>query len=642
MHLPPSLESLLHTLADVLIVLSALASIVGVGYVAIRAVNFALRGRRPYMLRPVGVAFQFVIGLRLATFIGQSLSALGLAFVPWVILAGAVGLAGCALIVRDFLVGSAGLRFPRSTFALMAVLFFGAIVAASAFSPPCAWDGYTHWLLVPHEILSGNSLLAQNAGTNSVAPEYALHQTWVVAALLLAGVPDGRVAILNVMFVAGACVATAVAMVLLRIDRTTRAAAALLVAALLTAYDLTFGFAYGDALLIFTLALCALGVLWTPRQRDWRRIALAALLITSPVAAKGSGHLIAAAVCVALVGLAAVSSLSGPPRLRKVVRDPQLAVGVLGLTIVALERHLLYRLTFHPPESNTVLAADAAAARLRELGPVALLSRLPVMFAGWENVLYVTFALLAGVCLALRWAGRRYPSSYWPQFLLPGMAAFLVLLSGVLTVPELVAGLPRYSFEFVPTVVLGTVTIGRLVARRRGGRYILRVALVLAAVVTFVKGDLPRYVRSYLPTMARHLVSRTATDPEAPAFGPDLQRLSQVNPEITRRSTKYLLVSERVDGYLSYRVMFHLVVNGYRGHLYSDANTSRTGDKGLRAQVAREALLAGDPVALREALEGIDLVLLNPAETALGSEHRWVFPSREFLGLAAARLSRVQ
>jgi hypothetical protein len=640
MHLPPALESFLRALAHVSTVGAALVSFVGVGYLAVRPVGLAPQGRHPPTLRSCGVIFLFVVGLRIATFVGQSLSAIGLPFVPWVAIAGAVGLVGCGVLLCDLLVGSAGLRFPRGAIAVVAVLFFATLAAASAFAPPCAWDGYTHWLLVPHEILSGNSLLAQNSGTNSVAPEYALHQTWVVAALILVGVPDGRVAVLNVAFVAGACATAAAAMTLLRIDRTTRAAALLLVAALLTAYDLTFGFAYGDALLIFALTLCVLGVLWIPRQRDWRRIVLSALLITSPIVAKGSGHLIAAAVCAALVVLSAVSSLRRPPRLRILAWDPQLAVGGLGLVIVAVERHLLYRLTFHPAESNTLMAAESAVARLRELGAVALLSRLPLMFAGREDALYVMFALLAVACLALRWAGRRYPSSCWPLFLLPATAAFLVLLAGVLTVPDLVAGLPRYSFEFVPTIVLGTVSVGLVLAPAGWRRKLLRGALVLAAVVVFVKGDVPSYVRSYLPTMSRQLVSRTAKDPEAPKFGPDLQRLAVANPELTRRSAKYLLVDERWDGFLSYRVMFHLVVNGYRGHLFSDATTSRTGDNGVRTRRAREALLAADPGALKQALDGIDLVVLSPSEQVLGSQRRWVYPTREFLDLVAARLSR--
>ena len=293
----------------------------------------------------------------------------------------------------------------------------------------------------------------------------------------------------------------------------------------------------------------------------------------------------------------------------------------------------------HPAEHNGDISLTQAVNFLSALDPRRIPHFLTLFFVGLDRSLLVAF-LLASIILSVLALRGKPPVAAGPGlwFLIPGGVLYAVLLVSIFARPDIEGSMPRYSFALAPTVVLAASLFLRWTQRWRGlGQLDLRDCAIVLATVILSFGEAPKYIRAHFPTREIEVVVHDGTDPEAPDYRPPLAELARSHPELTAQSAHYLLFNEEWDGFLSFRVMEHLSVMGYRGHLYSETHTSRSTDRGQRLGAARASLAARNLPALGTALDGIDLVVLNLSEQTIGAKPPKILLKDEFLRLLASR-----
>lgn len=86
---------------------------------------------------------------------------------------------------------------------------------------------------------------------------------------------------------------------------------------------------------------------------------------------------------------------------------------------------------------------------------------------------------------------------------------------------------------------------------------------------------------------------------------------------------------------MSFRVLVHLTLAGYRGHVFTETHSSRSDDCGERLAAARAAFAARDI----DALSGISVVIINMPTRPLGDAPHAMWAA-DFLALAEAQFAK--
>ncbi len=589
--------------------------------------------KQPARLSVFGGVIAFIVGLRLASFVAQLLAAANLSLdrIVWCLaVAGLVS--GLSFGLRGRLHSSG--RIPAAI-----ILVFALLSLITVYAPPTAWDSFSHWLLLPHEMLRQNDFLSLNQATNSVAPNYALHQCLLAVAALFFSVPDGHLNALIPVFLGMATLAVDVALREWGLEPRPRLLAAVFNFVLLTTSDLIFGFFYGDALLILTLALAGVGVARAIRANSWSQCVLNAVLLSSPLIAKGYGYLIALTTSAMLLALHLSAPKTAPLRTQKTL----LKTAGFSTLLVLIEHHLIDALTLRIGESNLNIS-------LSDVGGVSGLLTLPhfastvtLLFRWrWQHGLYFLSAVMLGffvVDLLRRLRTPQMPSAV-DAFRTVGLCTFAMIFAGTFVRPDISPSLSRYSFALVPFLTVDLVAS----ASRTPYRWIRRsISIIIPTIITVAlwKGDLFDYAVQNAPRSPTRLIEPSGSDRESKRFRPPLLALAKQHPEFTQRSRKYVLLTEKFDHYLAFRLLIHFVETGYEGHVITGAQTSRDPTLDAVATEARAALLAHDAPKLERILTDVDVVVLVTSDATLGDMDRAVMSKTDVVALARQRLPTI-
>ena len=513
---------------------------------------------------------------------------------------------------------------------------------AALFAPPSAWDEYTHWLTLPHEMVLNDSLLSLNTYTNSVAPTYALHQSFLGAALLLAGVPDGRLNVFNVFVSAATLALVWTTLSVLRIPRRLRIGASALCLALLTTSAHVFGFFYGDALTILGMAACCLGLSSIDRVQGRSEVLAAGFLVSCPLIGKGYGFVVALGTSILVLGVGLVLHLRARRQREVLLHQPAVAVAITSLLLIMFERVILYAVTVHPAESNELLSAAKALDTLSQFSAVSLAVAARRLLLPKHGTLFELWTVASGLLLitSMRRVKRETASlgSGLPLWhLTSGLVLLAVLFFALVPNPYLIGSMARYGFGLVPSLI---VTLALLLARQPRWQVPAQRVLIGSAVFVMAWGDLPGYLNDFLPKKYWNLVARDGSDPETPLYITPALALGRKEPGLRALSARYLVLSEPADGFLSYRVMSYLGRSGFRGRLYSDTTTSQSSDTGQLAEAARTALRDHNLGMLESLLSEISVVVTNVPEQVTGGAVPRVMTKQDFLATLRDRFER--
>ena len=483
-----------------------------VGAYALRSLQRLLASRTAVESPPIGatafIALAILFGLRVITLLLQILGAARLGFRVSLILVAVLSIAAAVQLVRTWRKSPntpreltvshrrrlTGLEAAAAAFAL--AVFFCALHAE-----PAGFDVFTHWLVVPHEILSFDRMAYFYGPTRSVAPSYPVHQLVLGSvASLLSGGRDGILNVFSGIFLFLAALATMEASWLLSRSRLLAGGALLAVLAFSGTPEIVFGYFYGDALVITGIAFAFLGLAYlvTHHRRSSAMVVWACL--SMPLVSKGLGMVLALLgggfFTLAYLLLGRRKDQPQPLTWRAVL------ILAVALTVeIVLPRLFLMGLTsndYPPPPLSTSFSAPlktiltTLAANLIETRPIfvlaVMLALTPVLALvrprflfrtsqGWALALCSAYALaVLGLFLAatLYLPGARTIS--WPRY--ATIAAPAIAILGVVALAHLG---PLKTILSIPLMAVALVSL--LTAEYHG--YFVRHS-------NWLKGDLTR------------------------------------------------------------------------------------------------------------------------------------------------------
>lgn len=495
-------------------------------------------------LRPIGVvtfgALAVLVGLRALTLLLQLLGAMRVGFRASLILVVAATMGAGVLLARRYRRARdrgapEGLRqalvHRPELFALeLLVAGFGLVVLFCALkSGVGGWDVYTHWLVVPNEILAFDRMAFFYGPTRSVAPAYPLHQVVLGAAAIL--ISGGRDAVCNAfagIFVVLAALATIEAGWLLARRARWLAGLALLVLFGVTgSVEVVWGYFYGDALVITGMAFALLGMAYLVTHRERASSVVVWACLTTQLMVKGLGVALALFGCVAWLAIVWLDA-------RRTRRPPAVGWKGIGVLVAIFIAELaLPRLFLIGLRSNYLETAPLSSVLQ---GPVTTLLSTGLSNNAENRILLATSLVLAAVPpLVLARRRKRIVGAR----LVPvvgvvgyGLVAWALMISVTLLVPDAKSSWPRYATMMGPVLgivlLLGLSNVGRA-----------RPWLTIPAMALAVFGLLTAEYRSYLETYGRWpddfspLPHRNGFYEPEKAFFKDLkQKLQAVNGRV--------------------------------------------------------------------------------------------------------------
>jgi hypothetical protein len=469
-----------------------------VGAYALLLLQRLLASRTAVESPPIGatafIPLAILFGLRVVTLFLQILAAVRLGFRASLILVAVLSIAAGVRLVRTW---QKRPNTPRDLPVARRRWLTGVEAAAAAFSlaiffcalhsEPAGFDVFTHWWVVPHEMLSFDRMAYFYGTTRSVAPSYPVHQLVLGAvASLLSGGRDGIGNVFSGLFLLFAGLATMEAAWLLSRSRLLVGGALLAIFAFSGTQEIVFGYFYGDALVITGISFAFLGLAYLIKHRRRSSGVVVWACLSMPLMSKGLG------MYLALLGggfFALAYLLLGR---RKAQPSPLAWRAVLILTAaltveIVLPRLFLIGLTSNdyppPPLSTTVSAllkpmATTLWENLTETRPVfvlaVLLALTPLLALLRPRVALRTSQRWALVCC----------SAY-------ALAVLCLFLAATLYLPGAkAASWSRYATIAGPAIaimgVVGLAQLGRL-------KVILSIPFMAVAVVSLLTGEYHGY-----------------------------------------------------------------------------------------------------------------------------------------------------
>ena len=505
-----------------------------VGAYALRLLQRLLASRTAVESPPIGatafIPLAVLFGLRLITLLLQILGAMRLRFRPSLIVVTILAIAAGVQLVRtwgqspnapsDLSVrhrrALTGLEAAAAAFAL--AIFFCALHAA-----PAGWDVFTHWWIVPHEILSFDRMAYFYGTTRSVAPNYPSHQIVLgTVASLLSGGRDGIANVFTGFFLFFAALAAMEAGWLFSRSRLLVGWALLVVFAFSGTPEVVFGYFYGDALVITGIAFAFLGLAYLIKQRRRSSAVIVWACLSMPLVSKGLG------MYLALLGGGVFALAYLFLGRRKGQPQPVAWRAVLILTVavaveIVLPQLFLIGVTsndYPPPPLSTRFSAPLKAilttvwANLTETRPIivlaAMLALVPVLALLRPRRLFRT---------AQKWA-LVFCSAY-------AIVVLGLFLAATLMLPDAKTSWPRYATIAAPAIailgVVGLTHLGRL-------KTILSIPLMAVAIECLLTSEYSGY-------FAQH-----ATWPKG-----DWERIPERNADYAANEAFYKKIKKDVD-----------------------------------------------------------------------------------------------
>ena len=476
-----------------------------VGAAALLELHRALTPEGEQAPLPVGVGafvpLATLFGLRLITLLLQVLGKVGIGFrfSLWVVLLLAVvaavrlgsairrnragqrknGLEGA--MVRD----SALLGLDAT-----AIAFCLLLLSCALFSYVGGWDVFTHWLVVPNEILSFNRMAYAYGTTRSVAASYPVHQVGLGAvACLLSGGRDAIANVFSSIFLLFASLAILEASWVVARSALLAGLALLIVLAVAGTPEVVFGYFYGDALVLAGLAFSLLGIAYHADQRGRASLVVVWACLTMPLMTKGFG-LYLAVIGGAFLACSRLLPLGGGAGARRSEWKPILILSAIFILEIALPRLFLIGV-----RSSEIPIPNARMNPHLSLWP----SVVSAVTTTKDNYLFLAMLILS-VAVPLHFVvrGRKagatsHSRAVW-LYALYGMLIWGLLVAVTVYYPESKISWPRYATMTGPVGAM-LVVVGLRSLQR--SRWLVTLPFLAIAMLVFVRSDYRGYIVAY-------------------------------------------------------------------------------------------------------------------------------------------------
>lgn len=443
------------------------------------------------------------------------------------------------------------------------VAFILMLLFCALHAEPGGWDVFTHWLVVPNEILSFDRMAYYYGTTRSVAPDYPTHQIVLGAfATLMSGGRDGIANSFCPLFLCAGALATLETVWVLAKSRLLTALALLGVLAIAGSPEIVFGYFYGDALVIAVIAFALLGLAYLVKYRGRSSPVIVWACLSMPLVAKGIGfHL-------CIFGAVIFASWRVWSCRKRPIGSPEWKAAGILLAALALEL-VLPRVLMIGMVSNYVQPRPAAQ--------VLTGSVTGMLATAFANVCDTSAMLALGVAVVLAPVlalvrPRRFfrTSQKWvvPLFVVYALAVMTIFAGATLLAPDSRTSWPRYATMGGP--VLGILLTAGLV-HARPWRVMVSVPLLSAGLyVLFITG--------YHGYIDRHSIWIKGSLDSVPlrdelfltrrAFYENLRKA--VDPVHGR----VFFIQDKVDQMLPYQISKHFAMAGIRAPFYSRSYTA--------------------------------------------------------------------
>ncbi|MGB8296105.1 MAG: hypothetical protein WCG85_11825 [Polyangia bacterium] len=578
-----------------------------VGAYALRRLQRLLASRTAVEPAPISITvfvpLAILFGLRIITLLLQILGALRIGFRASLILAVVLSIAAGVRLVRTWQKRSTG---PREMTVVHRESLTGVEAAAAAFalavffcalhSEPAGFDVFTHWWVVPHEILSFDRMAYFYGPTRSVAPSYPLHQV-VLGAItsLLSGGRDGIANAYSGFFLLFAALAAVEASWLLSRSRLLAGVALLAIFAFSGTQEVVFGYFYGDALVITGIAFAFLGLayLTTHRRRSSAVVVWACLSV--PLMSKGLGMYFALLgggfFTLAYLLLGRRKDQPAPLGWRAV-----LILTAAFLVEIVLPRLFLIGLTsndYPPPPLSTTLSAPLKTiltslwANLTATQPIYILAAM----------LLLTPALALARPRFLRRTSQKWALAFTWVY---ALAVLCLFLAATLYLPGAkAASWSRYATIASPAIaimaVVGLTHLGRL-------KVVLSIPFMAVAIVALLTADYHGY-------FVRHSNWLKGEWAHVPEFHPDYVANESLYKNIKKQVDgvhgRVFYALQDADLLRPYVVGVYFAMTGIRAPLLTGLQTCPPKSNGLAGQM--------DAWILNRGAKGPPPPFVNPA-----------------------------
>jgi hypothetical protein len=529
-------------------------------------------------LRSIGVsawlALSFLFGLRIVHLILLLLGSLHLGFRFSLVFVGLLSLGAGIMLWSPWKKAAQPPREPwarsinhrpelteaevgLAAFALM--LFYCALHAE-----PAGFDVFTHWWVVPHEILSFDRMAYFYGATRSVAPDYPTHQIVLGAvASLISGGRDGIGNVFSLLFLTAGALAVIEAAWVLSKSRLLVAMALLAMLTIAGSPEIVFGYFYGDALVIAVVALALLGLAYLVKHRGRSSPVVVLACLSMPLMAKGIGlHL-------CLLGVFLFASWQAWSLRRLPLRSPEWKAAGMLVAVLALEL-ALPRLFLIGVVSNHVPPRPLTQALA---GPVKAF-----ITTAFSNV-YETPAMLAlGVAIGLApLLALVHPrrlcrtSQRWmvALFLIYAMAVLSVFIAATLLAPASNISWPRYATMGAPVIGI-LVTIGLVHARR--WRVMVSIPLLAAGIYLLFTTGYHGYIVRHSTWIKEGWAAVPVRDDVFVAKKAFYENLRKAVDPLQGRV--FLIIADKNELFLPYQISNHFAMAGIRATLISRCYTA--------------------------------------------------------------------
>lgn len=531
----------------------------------------------PTSFFPLAILF----GLRLVTLLLQILGAARLGFRASLAVVAALSVASAVQLVRPWRNPNirrelavvhrsqlTGLEAAAAAFAL-------AIIFCALHAEPVGWDVFTHWWVVPHEMLSFDRMAYFYGTTRSVAPSYPSHQLVLGAvASLLSGGRDGIANVFPGIFLLFAALATLEASWLLSRSRFLAGGAALTVFAFSGTPEIVFGYFYGDALVITGIAFAFLGLATVIQQRQRSSAVVVWTCLSMPLMSKGLG------LYLALLGgsfftLAYLWLGRGRNQPKPLAWPATLTLTAALAVEIVLPRLFLTGVVSsdYPQAPLTKIFSPPLKTILTDLWANLALTR-PIFILALMLVLTPALALLRPRILfktSQRWAVC-FCSAY-------ALALLGLFLAATLHVPDTASSWTRYSTIAAPAIaILGVVGLARL----RRLKFILGIPLMAVVFLSLLTSEYHGYFASHSNWLKEDLARIPRRDD---SYLANASLYKNIKRDVDGIKGRIFYVSQDADLLQPYVMSSHLAMAGIRAPLLSRVQTCPPAGIGLAFQV---------------------------------------------------------
>jgi hypothetical protein len=540
---------------------------------------------------PAFAAAACLFGLRLLNLLFLLLGTIGLTFRATVVFAVLLALGSGYLLYRFGRKTASDVQDPNLTRSLVwrreialayaiATAFGLALAMAAIAAPLSSWDLFTHWLVVPHEILRQNQMAYLFPYSRTVAPNYPTHQVLLGAiAMLSSGRRDGITnGFANIFLLLGIFAVIEACWLVVR-SRFLAVGAVLAVLAIAGCQPDVFGFFYGDALVIATISCVCLGIVYRLRYRSRSSPTLTWVLVTMPLMTKGIGLYSALLGATILLGIEGITALrKGASPWARAWRGLLIFAG-LAVVEVALPRFLSRNVVtnYHVPRIGLHVLSASPVETLGGIWSFLVGTKVTIL----RILLIISLvAPLLGLIRFRRWrrTGQRWIAIAMSVFAL-GVAA--VLAVAILHVPEVKDSLPRYATMLGP--IIAVLACVGLAALGLAGR-VLALPLVALAASTLLGSDIPAYVKKHTTWSIAEMAKLPRKHEE---YEKDWDLYDSIKRTVDPVGGRVFVVVPDKDEFTPYRMGFYFAVVGIKAKLLSKVKTCTAAEMDLAGRVQR-------------------------------------------------------